>query len=143
MITQFNETNFSMWKSKAKRVRETKDCSMLSIINYGPHIPMYQTMKENVKNSDPIEKLVHEFNVEDKHLVALDVKTHATIGNTLPYNIYHYVWNCRSTKEIMNKLRVAYEGNDKFKFTKKDSLNSRYDYFFEQKMNLLVNSSII
>lgn len=80
-------------------VLETMDYFMLNIYKDGPHVPMYQSMKENVKYDDEVEKLaddkakkpVHEFNEEDKRLVSLDVKTRASIGNALPHDIYHLV----------------------------------------------------
>lgn len=74
-------------------VLETMYSSMLSIINDGPHDPMYQPIKENVKEGDIVKKHAHEFDDEYKHLVVLYVKDRATIGNTLPYDIYHFVQN--------------------------------------------------
>lgn len=47
---------------------------MLIIINDDPRVPMYQSIKENVKEGDMIEKPIHELNNEDKRLVAIDVK---------------------------------------------------------------------
>lgn len=54
-------------------VFETMDYSMLGIINDGSHVPMHQPMKKNIKDGNPIEKHAHEFNDEDRSLVALDV----------------------------------------------------------------------
>lgn len=111
---------------------ETIEYSMLSIANVGPYIPMYQLMKENVKDGGMVEKPVHEFDDENNCLVALDVKACAAIGNTLPYNIYHFVQSYRSTKEMMRMLIFAYEVTDEVKFVNKNNLNKLYEHFFQQ-----------
>ena len=54
-----------MWKSKVMMVLETMDYSMLSIINDGPHVPMYQPIKENVKKGNMVKKVIHDFVDED------------------------------------------------------------------------------
>lgn len=88
-IPQFHEKNFTMWKSHAKMVLESMDYSKLDIIKHVHHVPIYQPIKDNFEDSDEIEKPTHQFTEEEKHLVSLDVKASAAIGNATPYNIYH------------------------------------------------------
>lgn len=90
-IPQFDERNLTRWKSKAIMVLETMYYSMINIVKDGPHIHMYQTMKDNVKDGDEVKKPAHEFNENKKRLVALDVKARVAIGNALLYDIYHFV----------------------------------------------------
>lgn len=59
---------------------------MIDIVKNGPHIPMCQPIMENVIDGDEVRKPIHEINDEEKHLVALDVRAHAAIGNFLPYD---------------------------------------------------------
>ena len=90
-IPPFDEKNFAIWKAKALIVLETMDYGMLDIVNKGPHVPMYQPMKDGVADGPkkPTEK--HQFSEEDRRLVMLDVRARDAIGNSLPYNIYHLV----------------------------------------------------
>ena len=111
-IPPFDEKNFLMWKSKAMIVLETLDYGMLDVIENGPIIPMYQPMKDNVKDGEPKEKPFHEFDENDKRQYSLDVRGRAAIINALPYDIYHLVQNWKSSKEMMDTLTVAYEGTE-------------------------------
>lgn len=90
-IPQFDEKNFTMWKSKSMMILETMNYSMMDIIKYDPYVPMHQLMKDNIKEGDEVEKPAHEFNQDNARLVALDVKARVAIGNALLYDIYHFV----------------------------------------------------
>ena len=99
-IPTFDEKNFLMWKSKAMVVLETLDYAMLDVIENGPIIPMFQPMKDNVKDGEPKEKPFHEFEENDKRQYSLDVRARAAVINALPYDVYHLVQNCKSSKEM-------------------------------------------
>ena len=86
-IPPFDEKNFLMWKSKAMIVLETLDYGMLDMIENGPIIPMYQPMKDNVKDGEPKEKPFHEFDENDKRQYSLDVRGRTAIINALPYDV--------------------------------------------------------
>lgn len=75
-------------------VIEIMEYTMIDIIKNDPHVPMYQLIKENVQECELVEKPIHEFNDDENFLVALDVRTHASIGNSLPYDIYNIIQNC-------------------------------------------------
>lgn len=57
-IPQFDEKNFTIWKSKAIKVLETMDYSTLNIVNGGPYAPMYNSIKSNVKEGDKVKNLL-------------------------------------------------------------------------------------
>ena len=140
-IPPFDEKNFLMWKSKAMIVLETLDYGMLDVIENGPIIPMYQPMKDGVKDGEPKEKPFHEFDENDKRQYNLDVRGRAAIINALPYDIYHLVQNCKSSKEMMDTLTIAYEGTEEVKAVNKNSLNRQYEHFFAKKGETLTQRS--
>ena len=129
-----------MWKAKALIVLETMDYGMLDIVNKGPHVPMYQPMKDGVADGPkkPTEK--HQFSEEDRRLVMLDVRARAAIGNSLPYNIYHLVQNAASAKDMLDALTVAYEGTEEVTETQKNNLNRKYEHFFALKNESLTDT---
>ena len=129
-----------MWKTKAMAVLETLDYDMLDIVTLGPHIPMFQPTKDGVADGEKKLTPKHDFTAEDKHLIHLDKKACAAIGNALPYEIYHLVQNCDSAKEIMETLTVAFEGTDEVKRTNINNLNRKYEHFFAQKGETLTET---
>ena len=139
-IPPFDEKNFLMWKSKAMIVLETLDYEMLDVVENGPIIPMFQPMKDNVKDGEPKEKPSHEFDENDKRQYSLDVRGRAAIINSLPYDVYHLVQNCKTSKEIMDTLTVAYEGTEEVKSVNKNSLNRQYEHFFAKRGETLTQS---
>lgn len=66
--------------------------------------------KDGVKTGVIKKTPKHQFTEDDKHLYNLHIHAWGTIGNSLPYDIYHLVQNCISAKEVINMLNVAYEG---------------------------------
>ena len=114
-------------------VLETLDYAMLGVIENGPIIPIYQPMKDNVKDGEPKEKPLHEFDEKNTRQYSLDVRARAAIINALPYDVYHLVQNCKSSKEMMDTLTVAYGGTEEVKAVNKNSLNRQYEHFFAKK----------
>ena len=64
---------------------------MLDIVTIGPHDPMFQPTKNGVAVGERKQTPNHDYTNKDKILMNLDVKAHAAIVNTLPYDIYHLV----------------------------------------------------
>ena len=139
-IPLFDANNFPMWKTKAMAVLETLDYDMLQIVTEGPHVPMFQPMKDGVAAGEKKLTPRHEFTAEDKRLCHLDKKACAAIGNSLPYEIYHLVQNCESTKEMMDILTVAFEGTKEVQRTNINNLKRKYEHFFAQKGETLTDT---
>ena len=97
-------------------------------------------MKDNVKDGEPKEKSFHEFDENDKRQYSLDIRGRAAIINALPYDVYHLVQNCKSSKEMMDTLTVAYEGTEEVKAVNKNSLNRQYEHFFAKKGETLTQA---
>ncbi|KAL4556517.1 hypothetical protein LXL04_039173 [Taraxacum kok-saghyz] len=57
---------FPMWKTKAMAVLETLDYDMLDIVIEGPHVPMFQPMKDGVANGEKKRTPKHDYTAEDK-----------------------------------------------------------------------------
>ena len=93
-IPLLDANNFPMWKRKAMVVLEIMDYDMLDIVTLGPHVPLFQLTKEGVADGEKKQTPKHEYTAEDKRLIHLDIKARTTIGNALPYDIYHLVQNC-------------------------------------------------
>ena len=102
-IPPFYEKNFSMWKTKALYVLESMDENMLDIVNDGPHQPLSQPMKDCVADGPKKPASKDLWTSTHKHLVSLDVKRRSAISNSLPYNTFHLVQNCESSKEMMKR----------------------------------------
>ena len=96
----------------------------------GPHVSMFQPTKEYVDVGEKKNTPKNEYTNEDKLLISLDVKARAAIGNALPYEIYHLVQKFESSKEMIDTLRVAYEGTDEVKYTNINNLNRKYEHLF-------------
>ena len=109
-IPPIDESNFAMWKTKAMVVFETIDYEMKNIVEKGPHVFMYQPIANNAPVGPLKQNQATSYDDDDKRLLNLDVKARATIGNSLPYHVYHHVHNCESSQEMMDMLAVAYEG---------------------------------
>ena len=121
-------------------VLETLDYDMLDVVTEGPHVPMFQPMKDGVASGEKKRTPKHEYTAEDKRLCHLDKKPCAAIGNSLPYDIYHLVQNCESAKEMMDTLTVAFEGTEEVQRTNINNLNRKYEHFFAKKGETLTDT---
>ena len=121
-------------------VLETLDYDMLDVITEGPHVPMFQPMKDGIASSEKKRTPKHDYTAKDKRLCHLDKKACAAIGNSLPYDIYHLVQNCESAKEMMDTLTVAFEGTEEVQRTNINNLNRKYEHFFAQKGETLTDT---
>ena len=139
-IPPFDEKNFSMWKTKALYVLESMDEFMLDIVNDGPHQPMYQPMKDRVADGPMKPASKDLWTSKDKHLVSLDVRGRSAISNSLPYNTFHLVQNCESSKDMLDTLTVAFEGTEEVRATTLTNLIRQYEQFFAKKDETLTHT---
>lgn len=58
----------------------------------------------------------------------MDVRTRATMGKSLLYDIYYFLQNCVSTKEMIEMLTVAYEETDEVNASRENSINRKYEH---------------
>ncbi|XP_023756249.1 uncharacterized protein LOC111904752 [Lactuca sativa] len=108
-IPQFDELNFTSWKSKAMDALEIMDFDMLDVINKGPITITNQSSNDGASDSKLKRKSISGFNKEEKRVLNLDVKARVAIRNSLPYYIYRLVQNCSTAQEMMIKLSSAFE----------------------------------
>lgn len=88
-ITLFDEKNFAIWKRKTIVVLEIMEYNMMDIFEKIPHIPNIDETKDGVSTGVIKRIPKHQYIEEDKKLINVDVHARTTIGNSLPYDIYH------------------------------------------------------
>ena len=54
-IPKFDEENFLNWKALTLEALDLMDYNMMKIINEGPHIPMTQTMKDDLPDRPMVQ----------------------------------------------------------------------------------------
>ena len=83
---------------------ETMGNEMHNIVEKGPQASMHQPMRNNTPVGYLKQKPKTSYDDDDKKLFSIDMKARATIGNSLPYYMYHLVQNCESAQEMMDTL---------------------------------------
>ena len=81
---------------------------MWYIVNEGP----YETTVEDETTGRQRVKTRYELTVQDKTNLTLNAKTMNALYNALDANEFTRVKDCKSTKEIWNKLKKIHESSD-------------------------------
>lgn len=99
--------NFSIWKNR-----------MIGYLNFVDN-KLVETIKEGrTKLSD-----------EDKQKVGLDYTAMHILSVSLPDEVYHFVMNCESAKEMWDNLIVLFEGTDETMDSRRLLLIQQYEVF--------------
>ncbi|KAL4585600.1 hypothetical protein LXL04_010223 [Taraxacum kok-saghyz] len=94
---RLSSDNFFIWKNRMIGFLNFVDRRLMQTIKEGPHTPL----KEQSRWSD-----------EDELKVALDYKAMHILSVSLPDDIYRFVMNSESAKEMWDTLIVLFEGSD-------------------------------
>lgn len=97
----FNGTNYGFWSIRMERYMNSLGFDVWMVVENGytmPEIPL----------NDPLEKWVYENNAKAKNAILWG------LSNTEFIKFMH----CKTTKDILDKLKSIYEGDDKVKQAK-------------------------
>ncbi|MQL87333.1 hypothetical protein Taro_019878 [Colocasia esculenta] len=110
----FDVEDYNYWKTRMEFFLQGYDYQLWTIIE-----------EEDLIVLNPRE----EWTDNDKRILSHNSKAKNLICCALTRREFNRISACKSTKEIWDKLKLTYEGNDKVKETRIDILVTRYEKF--------------
>ena len=132
-IPILKRNEYTHWRVKMMHHLETTYPDYLDMINDGPYVPSklvpQVTLDEKVIEEHFIEKPKSEWSKDDKENSFKDVKVRNILFNSLDTVLTNYVFSCKTSKEMWDKLRVHCEGMKHVKKNLISLLIQQYEYF--------------
>ena len=109
-VPLFDGLEYAFWEVMMKTYLLSISVDVWALVENGFHVP----------TSFPID-------VNAKKDYEMDMKAKFVIFNSLSKDVFSKVMHCKSSKEVWNKLRNTYHGNDRVKEEKIQNLKARLE----------------
>nr|XP_017228692.1 PREDICTED: spindle pole body component 110-like [Daucus carota subsp. sativus] len=119
----FDGTNFATWKTRFRIYARSQGVKVWMAIEDGIIIPT------KIIDDVIFEKKVSEYTHEEEDRMNIAAKGEMVLTSALAEKEYKRVNNCKSAKEMWNKLVVTYEGTTDIKDSRMDTLIMEYENF--------------
>ena len=119
----FSGSHFSSWKQRMEVFLQSIDIELWFIVN----LDSYETTTFDANMDRNRPKAMNELSVRDKMNLTLNAKAMNVLYNTLDANESTKIKNCKSAKEIWDKLCDIHEGNQDIREQKKSLLVAKYE----------------
>ncbi|VFQ77711.1 unnamed protein product [Cuscuta campestris] len=119
----FDGTNYSYWKERMRIYIRSTNFQLWLAIKNGEETPMKKVGEKLVPKTED------EFDAEDIKKVENYAKAINMLYCAVNPKDYHKILCCTTTKEMLDKLEVTYEGTDQVREAKIDFLTQEYEMF--------------